>query len=112
MQAISCTRPGGYLGCVGVTFAVELPGMELFFSGIHLHGGPAPVRRSLPDLLERSTSGSIDPGKVIDLIHGKVAFVTGAAGGIGHATPLASRTKAPAWWLPTSTSRRTTRRLV
>lgn len=67
MQAVRSTRPGGHLGYVGVTHDVSLPGMELFFSGIHLHGGPAPVRRFLPDLLERITSGSIDPGKVFDL---------------------------------------------
>jgi threonine dehydrogenase-like Zn-dependent dehydrogenase len=67
LQAIRSTRPGGHLGYVGVTHDVSLPGMELFFSGIHLHGGPAPVRRFLPDLLERITSGSIDPGKVFDL---------------------------------------------
>src|SRR4051794_39046373 len=48
MQAIRSTRPGGHLGYVGVTHDVQLPGMELFFSGIHLHGGPAPVRRVLP----------------------------------------------------------------
>ncbi|WP_320067352.1 META domain-containing protein [Micromonospora sp. RTGN7] len=41
MQAVHSTRPGGHVGYVGVTH-VELPGLELFFSGVHLHGGPAP----------------------------------------------------------------------
>jgi threonine dehydrogenase-like Zn-dependent dehydrogenase len=44
-----------------------LPGDELFFSGVHLHGGPAPVRRFLPDLIDRILSGAIDPGLVFDL---------------------------------------------
>src|SRR5215213_9633791 len=44
MQAIRSTRPGGHIGFVGVTWDVQLPGMELFFATVHLHGGPAPVR--------------------------------------------------------------------
>src|SRR4051812_35683950 len=67
MQAIRATRPGGHVGYVGVSHDVELPGDELFFSGVHLHGGPAPVRRFLPDLVDRITSREIDPGKVFDL---------------------------------------------
>lgn len=45
MQAIRSTRPGGHVGSVGVAHGVDLPGMELFFSGVHLHGGPAPCGR-------------------------------------------------------------------
>jgi threonine dehydrogenase-like Zn-dependent dehydrogenase len=67
MQAIRATRPGGHIGYVGVSHDVELPGDELFFSAVHLHGGPAPVRRFLPDLIARITSGAINPGKVFDL---------------------------------------------
>ena len=52
MQAIRSTRPGGHVGYVGVAHDVELPGQELFFSHVHLHGGPAPVRRFLPELIE------------------------------------------------------------
>ena len=48
MQAIRSTRPGGHVGYVGVSHGVELPGEELFFSAVHLHGGPAPVRASCP----------------------------------------------------------------
>src|SRR5438067_96817 len=48
MQAIHATRPGGHVGFVGVAHGVELPGTELFRSQVHLHGGPAPVRRFLP----------------------------------------------------------------
>ena len=67
MQAIRSTRPGGHVGYVGVTHGVQLPGMELFFSGVHLHGGPAPVRRFLPELMQRIWDRRIDPGKVFDL---------------------------------------------
>jgi threonine dehydrogenase-like Zn-dependent dehydrogenase len=67
MQAIRSTRPGGHVGYVGVSHGVELPGRELFFAGIHLHGGPAPVRRFLPELVKLIWEGMIDPGKVFDL---------------------------------------------
>jgi threonine dehydrogenase-like Zn-dependent dehydrogenase len=68
MQAIRSTRPGGHVGYVGVAHGVALPGQELFFSGAHLHGGPAPVRRFLPDLISRICERQIDPGKVFDLV--------------------------------------------
>jgi threonine dehydrogenase-like Zn-dependent dehydrogenase len=67
MQAIRATRPGGHVGFVGVSHDVQLPGDELFFSEVHLHGGPAPVRRFLPELIELICSRTIDPGKVFDL---------------------------------------------
>jgi threonine dehydrogenase-like Zn-dependent dehydrogenase len=67
MQAIHSTRAGGHVGFVGVTHEVALPGMELFFSHVYLHGGPAPVRRFLPDLMDRVWTGKIQPGKVFDL---------------------------------------------
>ena len=67
MQAIHATRPGGHVGYVGVTHEVALPGMELFFSHVHLHGGPAPVRRFLPELIDLIWSRTINPGKVFDL---------------------------------------------
>ncbi|TDD66534.1 IMP dehydrogenase [Jiangella aurantiaca] len=67
MQAIRSTRPGGHVGYVGVAHDVSLPGKELFFSGVHLHGGPAPVRRFLPELIDLIWRRAIDPGKVFDL---------------------------------------------
>jgi threonine dehydrogenase-like Zn-dependent dehydrogenase len=67
MQAIRATRPGGYVGYVGVNHDVSLPGEELFFSHAHLHGGPAPVRRFLPELIDLIWNRHIDPGKVFDL---------------------------------------------
>jgi threonine dehydrogenase-like Zn-dependent dehydrogenase len=67
MQAISSARPGGHVGFVGVGHGVALPGMELFWSLVHLHGGPAPVRRFLPELIDLIWNRQIDPGKVFDL---------------------------------------------
>ena len=67
MQSLRVTRPGGHMGYVGVAHGVELPGQELFFSHAHLHGGPAPVRRFLPELIDLIWSRQIDPGKVFDL---------------------------------------------
>ncbi|MDT0441209.1 zinc-dependent alcohol dehydrogenase family protein [Streptomyces johnsoniae] len=66
-QAIRSTRPGGHLGFVGVNHDVTLSGEELFFSQIHLHGGPAPVRRFLPELIDLIWQRKIHPGKVFDL---------------------------------------------
>jgi threonine dehydrogenase-like Zn-dependent dehydrogenase len=67
MQAIRSTRRGGYVSYVGVPHEMELNGGELFFSHVHLHGGPAPVRRYLPKLIELVLNGRINPGKVFDL---------------------------------------------
>src|SRR5699024_2352191 len=67
MQAIRATRPGGAVGFVGVSHDVEIPGDELFFSAVHLHGGPAPVRRYLPELIDLIWRREIDPGTVFDL---------------------------------------------
>ena len=67
MQAIRSTRRGGHVGYVGVSHDVNLPGRELFFSHVHLHGGPAPVRAYLPELIDRIMNRQIQPGKVFDL---------------------------------------------
>jgi threonine dehydrogenase-like Zn-dependent dehydrogenase len=67
MQAIRSTRPGGHVGFVGVSHDVAIPGDELFMAGIHLHGGPAPVRQYLPHLVDLIWNREIDPGKVFDL---------------------------------------------
>ena len=66
-QAIGSTRPGGHVGYVGVSHGVELSGHGLFFSHLHLHGGPAPVRRFLPQLVDLIWNRQIEPGKVFDL---------------------------------------------
>jgi threonine dehydrogenase-like Zn-dependent dehydrogenase len=67
MQAIRSARPGGSVGYVGVPHGVALDGQQLFFAHVRLHGGPAPVRRYLPHLIELVWKGKINPGKVFDL---------------------------------------------
>ena len=66
-QAIRATRPGGHVGFVGVAHGVSLEGMAMFWSLVHLHGGPAPVRRFLPELIDLIWTRQINPGKVFDL---------------------------------------------
>src|SRR4051812_28393459 len=66
-QAIQSTRPGGSVGYVGVTHGVTLDGADLFFRHVRLLGGPAPVRRYLPELIGLVFNGKINPGKVFDL---------------------------------------------
>ena len=67
MQAINSTRPGGSVGYVGVPHGVEIDGEGLFFTHVRLHGGPAPVRRFLPELIDLVWNRKINPGKVFDL---------------------------------------------
>src|SRR5688572_1038908 len=67
MQAIRAARPGGHVGFVGVTHDVTLPGEEMFYSHVHLHGGPAPVRQFLPEHIKLISDRTIEPGKVFDL---------------------------------------------
>ena len=67
LQAIRSTRAGGHVGFVGVAHGVEIAGQELFYAEVHLHGGPAPVRRFLPGLIDLVLKRDIDPGKVFDL---------------------------------------------
>src|SRR5437773_3950041 len=66
-QAIGSTRKGGYVSYVGVPHGVQLEGQELFFAHVHLHGGPAPVRRFLPTLIDLVLNSKVNPGKVFDL---------------------------------------------
>ncbi|WP_068093010.1 zinc-dependent alcohol dehydrogenase family protein [Novosphingobium rosa] len=66
-QALKVVRPGGFTSFVGVPHGVELRGEELFFYHVHLHGGPAPVRRFLPDLIAKVWGKQINPGLVFDL---------------------------------------------
>jgi threonine dehydrogenase-like Zn-dependent dehydrogenase len=67
MQAIHSARPGGHVGFVGVSHGVALPGRELFYAEVHLMGGPAPVRRFLPETIDLVLNEKINPGKVFDL---------------------------------------------
>jgi threonine dehydrogenase-like Zn-dependent dehydrogenase len=62
-QAIRSGRPGASVGCVGVPHGVEFDWQELFFAHVRLFGGPAPVRRFLPELIDLVWSRKIDPAR-------------------------------------------------
>ncbi|MCV0416301.1 MAG: zinc-dependent alcohol dehydrogenase family protein [Brevundimonas sp.] len=66
-QALESTRPGGSIGYVGVPHGVTFDGQQLFFAQRNMLGGPAPVRRFLPHLMDLVLRREIDPGKVFDL---------------------------------------------
>src|SRR3954454_17670053 len=67
MQALSSTRAGGSLGVVGWAHDVSIPAGDLFSDNVRVQGGPAPVRRFLPQLLDLIWSRQVEPGKVFDL---------------------------------------------
>jgi threonine dehydrogenase-like Zn-dependent dehydrogenase len=66
-SAFAAARPGGRVGFVGVPHGVELPVARMFAKNVGLAGGVAPVRRYLPELLERTLTGDLDAGPVFDL---------------------------------------------
>lgn len=66
-QAIRACRAGGHVGFVGVSHGVSLNGGELFGKTVHLLGGPAPVRRFLPELIQLIWDRKINPGAVFDM---------------------------------------------
>lgn len=66
-QALQVARPGSMIGYVGVPHGVQFDGQSLFFSQVGMLGGPAPVRRFLPELIDLVLSRKINPGKVFDL---------------------------------------------
>ena len=66
-QAIRSARPGAHVGFVGVPHGVTIDGTQLFRSHVAVHGGPAPVRQYLPELIDLVWKGEINPGKVFDL---------------------------------------------
>lgn len=66
-QAMQVCRPGGSIGYVGVPHGVEFDGQQLFFQQQNMLGGPAPVRRFLPYLMDLVLRREINPGKVFDL---------------------------------------------
>ncbi len=66
-QALRSAGPGAMVGWVGLPHVAEIDQRAMFWRNVGLRGGPAPVRRYLPDLLARVWSGAIDPGRVFDL---------------------------------------------
>ncbi|OEO29887.1 IMP dehydrogenase [Devosia insulae DS-56] len=65
--AIDCARPGSMIGYVGVPHGVTFDGQALFFAQRGMIGGPAPVRRFLPQLMDLILTRQINPGRVFDL---------------------------------------------
>ena len=67
-QALGCVRHGGYIGFVGVPHDSSIGTDVLFDKQAHPEGGPAPVRKYLPTLIDLIYKGEIEPGKVFDLV--------------------------------------------
>ena len=65
--ALRSARPGAMVGFVGVPHGVDLPVNAMFGRNVGVAGGMAPVRKYLPDLMELTLSGEIDPSPVFDL---------------------------------------------
>jgi threonine dehydrogenase-like Zn-dependent dehydrogenase len=59
-------RPGGSVGYLASARS-RAQRRGLFFTHVNLHGGPAPVRRFLPELINLVWNRKINPGKVFDL---------------------------------------------
>jgi threonine dehydrogenase-like Zn-dependent dehydrogenase len=66
-QAMSCARPGGRIGYVGVPHDVTLNVPAMFGRNIGIAGGMAPVRSYIEELLPDVLDGTITPGDVFDL---------------------------------------------
>ncbi len=66
-QALRSARPGAMVGYVGVPHGVNLPINAMFGRNVGVAGGMAPVRKYLPDLLERTLSGAVDASPVFDV---------------------------------------------
>jgi threonine dehydrogenase-like Zn-dependent dehydrogenase len=64
--ALAIARAGSMVGYVGVPHGVEMPVPSLFYRNIGAHGGPAPARAYLPELMEDVLAGRINPGRVFD----------------------------------------------
>ncbi|HWL37073.1 MAG TPA: zinc-dependent alcohol dehydrogenase family protein [Frankiaceae bacterium] len=69
--AIGIARPGGIVGYVGVPAQVEAVDVRRMFSNnIALHGGVAPARAYIPELLADVVAGRLDPSPVLDMTVG------------------------------------------
>jgi threonine dehydrogenase-like Zn-dependent dehydrogenase len=64
--ALAIARPGSIVGYVGVPHGIEIPVENIFYRNVGVHGGPAPVRAYIPELLDDVLKGHINPGRVFD----------------------------------------------
>jgi threonine dehydrogenase-like Zn-dependent dehydrogenase len=67
--ALGVARPGGRVGFVGVPAQVgSIDVRRMFSNNIALHGGVAPARAYLPELLADVAAGTLDPSPVLDTV--------------------------------------------
>ncbi|MEJ2869672.1 alcohol dehydrogenase catalytic domain-containing protein [Actinomycetospora sp. OC33-EN08] len=65
--ALNVTKPGGYVGIVGVPQSGTIPNAgRKFGANITIAGGIAPTQANMHELLPDVMNGSIEPGKVFD----------------------------------------------
>lgn len=64
--AFAIARPGSTVGIVGVPHDVDVPFTDIFFRSVGWHGGAAPARVYIPELLPDVLGGRINPGRVFD----------------------------------------------
>jgi threonine dehydrogenase-like Zn-dependent dehydrogenase len=64
--ALAIARPGSIVGYVGVPHGVEIPVENIFYRNVGVHGGPAPARAYIPELLDDILGGHINPGRIFD----------------------------------------------
>lgn len=65
-MALAIARPGSIVGYVGMPHGVEIPVQNMFYRNVGMHGGPAPARAYIPELLVDVLEGNINPGRVFD----------------------------------------------
>lgn len=64
--AFAIARAGAVIGRVGVPHGATIDETMTFYRNLGVRGGPAPVRQYLPDLLDLTLKGEINPGEVFD----------------------------------------------
>jgi threonine dehydrogenase-like Zn-dependent dehydrogenase len=66
--SVSVARPGGMVGFVGAPHGSgQVPIQRMFFHNIGLHGGLAPARAYMPELLNEVLEGRLNPSPILDL---------------------------------------------
>ena len=64
--AIAIARPGSVVGFVGFPHGVTPSIDTMYFRNVGLHGGAAPVRAYIPELLADVLTERIEPGRIFD----------------------------------------------
>lgn len=66
--SVSVARPGGIVGFVRAPHGSgQVPMQRMFSKNIGLHGGLAPARAYLPELLHEVLEGRLNPSPILDL---------------------------------------------